>query len=108
MQEIENQLGRIRTHRWGPRTIDLDLLLFGNEIIRSENLAVPHPELHRRRFVMEPLVEIAPQLIHPIKGKNMTQLLQGLTDNKKVKALYQFQLCHSSEGVIKTPYKERL
>ena len=62
---IESRLGRVRVERWGPRTIDLDIILFGNQGICRDDLRVPHPEMVRRRFVLEPLAEIAPDLVHP-------------------------------------------
>jgi 2-amino-4-hydroxy-6-hydroxymethyldihydropteridine diphosphokinase len=65
---IENRLGRVRTERWGPRTIDLDLLLYGNERIDESGLTVPHPRLHERRFVLEPLADLDPALEIPAKG----------------------------------------
>ena len=75
---IEVDLGRVRGVRWGPRTIDLDLLLFDEEIIASVELTVPHPRLHERRFVLQPLHEIAPALRHPVLGKTMGELLEAL------------------------------
>jgi 2-amino-4-hydroxy-6-hydroxymethyldihydropteridine diphosphokinase len=78
LQSVEEQLGRVRTVKWGPRTIDLDLLLFGLEVIDSEHLKVPHPLMHQRRFVMAPLVEIAPDLVHPVLNKTMRQILDSL------------------------------
>ena len=65
---VENRLGRVRTERWGPRTIDLDLLLYGNERIDEPGLTVPHPRLHERRFVLEPLADLDPTLEIPAKG----------------------------------------
>jgi 2-amino-4-hydroxy-6-hydroxymethyldihydropteridine diphosphokinase len=108
MQEIEIGLGRSRLQKWEPRTIDLDLLFFDGDIIRSKSLVVPHPELHRRRFVLEPLAEIAANLIHPIKGISIRALLKELKDNKRIYPLYKFQISHSSEGVLQTPLHERL
>lgn len=64
-QAVERALGRVRTERWGPRTVDVDILLYGAETVRTARLIVPHPELLRRRFVLEPLLEIAPEAALP-------------------------------------------
>lgn len=74
-QEIERRLGRTRTRRWGPRTIDLDILLFGDVIVRTDRLTLPHPEMTRRRFVLEPLCELAPDLVLP-GGRTVRELLK--------------------------------
>lgn len=65
-QEIEQELGRVRDIRWGPRTVDLDILLYNNESIEIEDLVVPHPRMHLRAFVLIPLLEIAPTIVHPV------------------------------------------
>lgn len=75
LQAIEQQQGRVRMQRWGPRTLDLDLLLFGNTVLRSDTLTVPHPEMHRRAFVLYPLHEIAPDIEIPGHGR-IGQLLR--------------------------------
>ena len=75
--EIEQKMGRVRKERWGPRVIDLDLLFFGGEIIKEQGLEVPHPRLHERRFVLAPLVEIAPGFVHPVIKKSVSELLAG-------------------------------
>ena len=76
--EIEQKMGRVRKERWGPRVIDLDLLFFGGEIIKEPSLEVPHPRLHERRFVLAPLAEIAPDFVHPVIKKSVSELLAGL------------------------------
>jgi 2-amino-4-hydroxy-6-hydroxymethyldihydropteridine diphosphokinase len=82
--DIEGKLGRKRRLKWGPRIIDLDILLFGDLIISEEDLIIPHPRLHQRRFVLEPLCEIGPDSIHPGLGKPMTTLLNRIQDEKTV------------------------
>ena len=75
---IEKRLGRERTRPWGPRTIDLDLLLSGDEVIEDDDLRVPHPEMIRRAFVLVPLVELDPILVHPGTGETMLSHLSRL------------------------------
>ncbi len=75
--QIERALGRIRGERWGPRTVDLDLLLYGDEIVDEVGLRVPHPRLHERRFALEPLAELDPALEVPARGR-VTDLLAAL------------------------------
>lgn len=82
--KIEKELGRVRDARWGPRVIDLDILLYDDLVMDEEGLVIPHPYLHERRFVLVPLAEIAPRLIHPLLKKSMSVLLKGLHDNKKI------------------------
>ncbi|GIW94580.1 MAG: hypothetical protein KatS3mg110_2621 [Pirellulaceae bacterium] len=74
-QQIEHQLGRKRNERWGPRTIDIDLLFYGDQVLASPELLVPHPRLAFRRFVMEPAVEIAADWRHPLFGVTLSELL---------------------------------
>jgi 2-amino-4-hydroxy-6-hydroxymethyldihydropteridine diphosphokinase len=78
LQLIERELGRVRTVHWGPRTLDLDLLYYGSQIIDSTRLIVPHPAAWYRRFVLDPLVEIAPDLEHPVKQATMRVLRERL------------------------------
>jgi 2-amino-4-hydroxy-6-hydroxymethyldihydropteridine diphosphokinase len=66
---VERELGRVREERWGPRTIDLDLLVYGDETVDEPGLRVPHPRLHERRFALEPLAELEPELAIPGHGK---------------------------------------
>jgi len=74
---VERELGRERGERWGPRTIDLDLLLYGDETIDEPGLTVPHPRLHERRFALEPLLDLDPELAIPGRGR-VADLLAGL------------------------------
>lgn len=73
---IEAQLGRVRQERWGPRTVDLDLLLFDDLILETPTLQLPHPRMKERAFVLVPLAEIAPNWIEPVSGKVIAQLVQ--------------------------------
>lgn len=85
LQQIENEIfKRKRDRHWGARTIDLDLLLYGDVVMESAELMLPHPRLAERRFVLQPLCDLAPQLLHPLLGQTMTQLLAGLRSTEKV------------------------
>ena len=85
LQLIEKRLGRGRTRRWGPRTIDLDLLLYGDLVIEEPDLVVPHPEMLRRSFVLVPLVELDPMLVHPVTGETLLAHLTRLNVRPPVK-----------------------
>lgn len=78
LQAVERELGRTRTTHWGPRTLDLDLLFWESQIIDSPRLIVPHPAAWYRRFVLDPLVEIAPRYVHPVKQVNISTLRKRL------------------------------
>ena len=82
---IEKRLGRVRTQRWGPRTIDLDLLLHGSLVLDEPELTVPHPELTARSFVLVPLVELDPLLVHPVTGETLLHHLSRLNTRPPVK-----------------------
>ena len=82
---VEKRLGRVRTKRWGPRTIDLDLLLFGNLVLEEPDLVIPHPELTRRSFVLVPLVELDPLIVHPVTGETLLSHLSRLNTRPPVK-----------------------
>ena len=87
MQGVENEMGRYRGEKWGPRIIDIDILLYGQAIIEEEGLVIPHAELHKRRFVLVPLNEIASCAIHPVFGVSAKGLLDRLQDKNKVEWL---------------------
>ena len=84
MKAIEKLMGREETFRYGPRIIDLDIVMFGSEIINTPELTVPHPRMHERRFVLVPMVEIAPELKHPVLYKTMKELLNNTEDGGEV------------------------
>ncbi len=78
LQDIERRAGRVRSVRWGERTLDLDLLLFGDRVIATALLQVPHPRMALRRFVLEPLAEVAPQAVDPVTGYTVADMLANL------------------------------
>jgi 2-amino-4-hydroxy-6-hydroxymethyldihydropteridine diphosphokinase len=86
LKAIETLMGRkrVKGKRWGSRIIDLDILIYDHEIIQSRNLKIPHPQLHKRRFVLLPLCELAPQLTHASLGHTISRLLATTEDRKKV------------------------
>lgn len=83
-QDIELERHRTREIHWGPRTLDIDILFFNQEIINLKTLIIPHPLLTERRFVLLPLSEIYPDLVHPVSGKNIKHLLTVCKDNSKL------------------------
>jgi len=110
MLEIETSLGRKKTEKWGPRTIDLDLLLYGEEIINSENLTVPHSQMHLRSFVLEGLCELNPNLVHPVIGVTVSELAARLNGGDFILDPQQPQLVSIAGliGVGKTTLATRL
>jgi 2-amino-4-hydroxy-6-hydroxymethyldihydropteridine diphosphokinase len=82
--KIEQDMGRVRTIKWAPRNIDIDILFLGNEIVSQPDLKIPHPEVEKRKFALMPLAEIAPDLMHPVLKKNIKQLLAACTDSMRV------------------------
>ncbi|MDZ7373273.1 MAG: 2-amino-4-hydroxy-6-hydroxymethyldihydropteridine diphosphokinase [candidate division KSB1 bacterium] len=97
-QGIEDRLGRQRQSRWGPRTVDLDILCFGQRVIASERLTIPHPELQRRRFVLVPWAEIAPDHPVPVLGKTVAELLHECPDQAWVIPFADRSALHSPQG----------
>ncbi|HOR03652.1 MAG TPA: 2-amino-4-hydroxy-6-hydroxymethyldihydropteridine diphosphokinase [Candidatus Syntrophosphaera sp.] len=75
---VETEMGRVRNERWGPRVIDIDILLYEDEEIQTMSLTLPHPDFHNRRFVLELLCEVDPELKHPVLNKTMAKLLEEL------------------------------
>jgi 2-amino-4-hydroxy-6-hydroxymethyldihydropteridine diphosphokinase len=85
--QVEAVMGRLRMRAKGPRKIDIDVLLFGNLVVDEPGLKIPHPAMHQRRFVLEPLVEIAPGARHPELGKTAQELLAELPEGQTVRRL---------------------
>lgn len=81
---IEQEMGRIRTQKWGPRLIDIDLLFYGKEVRNTPSLQIPHPGIPQRRFTLVPLAEIAGALLHPVSKKSIATLLAECTDTLRV------------------------
>ena len=85
LRQIETQMGSKKLIAKGPRLIDMDILLYGDQVIDTPELQVPHPRMHRRRFVLEPLAEIAPNARHPVSGLSATEMLARTPDNSAVR-----------------------
>jgi|SRR5690349_4774582 2-amino-4-hydroxy-6-hydroxymethyldihydropteridine diphosphokinase len=84
---IENLMGRDRIEKYGPRIIDIDVIFFNHDVIREPGLTVPHPEMSKRRFVLQPLNQVIPAYIHPVYYKTVSQLLDECTDTLPVKKI---------------------
>ena len=84
LKDIETAIGRKHRIRWGPREIDLDILIYEDLCVQTEKLVIPHPEMHLRSFVLVPLAEIAPDLVHPVFQESIQTLLNRLEDDKSV------------------------
>lgn len=86
LKAIEESMGRkrVKGKRWGSRIIDLDILLYDQDVVAKKTLKIPHPEMHKRRFVLLPLAELAPQVIHPQLGQSVSVLLATVKDDKRV------------------------
>jgi len=89
---IEQRMGRARTIRWGPRTIDLDIILYGKSVVDEDGLVIPHPEMDKRAFVLIPLIEIEPDLVHPRSKEPVRKLLRKLKPHCSVKRKGRFWL----------------
>ena len=89
LKTIEESMGRkrVKGKRWGSRIIDLDILLWNQEVVQKKSLKIPHPEMHKRRFVLLPLAELAPHVIHPQLGSSVSALLATVPDKKRVTLL---------------------
>jgi 2-amino-4-hydroxy-6-hydroxymethyldihydropteridine diphosphokinase len=85
--ELEQEMGRRRVQKNGPRTIDIDILLFGSSIIRTKGLIIPHPAMHERRFVLEPMAEIAPDVLHPVFKRSIRELRDALSTGQVVRKI---------------------
>ena len=84
---IEEAMGRVRTEAWGARTMDIDILLYGDVIVEREQLTIPHPRMNNRKFTLIPLAEIAPEVIHPVEQKTIRELLAICSDTLDVSTL---------------------
>jgi len=104
---IEASQGRVRKQADGPRTLDLDLLFYGADVIREPGLEVPHPRLHERRFVLVPLHQLAPRLIHPVLNRSIGVLLGSLADHAAVVEVQQHPAWLADEKMRFTPGEEK-
>ncbi len=84
IHEIEERMGRVRTQKWAKRNIDIDLILYGDKILKSEKLTIPHPHMHKRNFVLIPIMEIAGEFVHPELGETIEELYIRCDDSLEV------------------------
>ena len=98
LQSIEKQLGRTARIKNGPRTIDLDILLYDRLVMEEDGLVIPHPRMHERLFVLAPLREIAPGLVHPVSGKTMEELADSLRNPERVE-VYEASRYQDGDGL---------
>lgn len=84
---IEKKMGRVRMERWGERLIDIDIIFYADQIVNDEDLTLPHPEMHKRRFVLEPLNEIAADFVHPTLKEKISSILSNLSDELTVEKI---------------------
>ena len=84
ISRIERELGREKKEKWGPRVIDIDILFYGKRLIRDKGLEIPHPDLHKRAFVLVPMMEIAPEFEHPVLNKQIDDLYMECGDDLDV------------------------
>ncbi|MFT5722945.1 MAG: 2-amino-4-hydroxy-6-hydroxymethyldihydropteridine diphosphokinase [Bacteroidia bacterium] len=80
---LESELGRVRQEKWGPRLIDIDIIFYGNMVYQSDILEIPHPYMHQRKFVLEPMNEVVPDYVHPLLEKTVSQLLLELIESEE-------------------------
>jgi len=81
-QKIENISGRVRTKKWGPRTLDIDILFYEDQIIDTKELKIPHADLHNREFVLKSILELAPEFVHPVFGESIQEIFNKLESEK--------------------------
>lgn len=90
-QEVEQRLGRVRRVAKGPRTIDVDILLYANFVVDAPELVIPHPRMHERRFVLEPLAGLAPELRHPVLRRTVRELLEKVRDQHARRVAFRIE-----------------